>query len=189
MFILYRALKSLNLFLLVFLLIFSYLLHWRSLYCILFTSCFRCALNLWLALITWYGYTSKNSFSLLDWAWSHLINFFLCSWWYGYIFNINSCFVLWQASVSLLASERVTIWVDYLLLINGCCGMSSSPISLLGCISASNLYIVSSTIAECLQSSIYCITSTIVVLSSALVTRGDFSESVHILYFSFLWWN
>lgn len=87
MFILYRVLKSLNLFLLVFLLIFSHLLHWRSLYCMLFTSCLRCALNLWLALITWYGCTSKHSFNF--WIEHGLINFFLGSWWYVYIFNID----------------------------------------------------------------------------------------------------
>jgi len=143
-------------------------------------------------------------FSLLDWTWSHQFLPRLLVVWlhlqYRFLLRfvaserVTSCKwacdnLGWLCASNQWMLRNVLSPISLLLLINGCCGMSSSPISLLGCISASNLYIVSSTIAERLQSSIYCITSTIVVLSSALVTRGDFSESVHILYFSFLWWN
>lgn len=138
--ILYRDLKSLNLFLLVFLLAFTVL---YSVHLVL-PMCIELMIG------SYYMVRLHFQEYFHFWIENGLINFFLGSWWYGYIFNIDSCFVLSQASVSLLASERVTIWVDYLLLINGCCGISSSPISLLGCISAYNLYIVSSTIAECL---------------------------------------
>lgn len=98
--ILYRALKSLDLFLLVFLqkqiqrcINISNLLHCRPLYCILFTSCFRCSLNLWLALITWYGYTSKHSFHFwIEHGHGHQFVFLhrLLAAWYGCTFKIDS---------------------------------------------------------------------------------------------------
>lgn len=173
MFIFYRALKSLNLFLLVFLLIFSHLLHWRSLYCsvhLLLTMCIE--------LMTGSYYMVRlhfqEFFSLLDWTWSHQFLPRLL---------VVCLHLQYRFLLRFVASERVTSckWACHNLGWLSASNQCMLRNVFINHISASNLYIVSSTIAECLQSSIYCITRTIVVFSSALVTRGDFSESVHIL--------
>lgn len=147
-----------NLFLLVFLLIFSHLLHWRSLYCSV-----HLLLPMCIELMTGSYYMVRlhfqEFFSLLDWTWSHQFLPRLL---------VVCLHLQYRFLLRFVASERVTCkWACHNL-----GWLSASNQCMLRNVfinhsSASNLYIVSSTIAECLQSS--------------LVTRGDFSESVHIL--------